>query len=122
MAEQILNGEASHELDPSTERRSAGDPLSGPLGDVPVTVTVEIGRTSMTLNELRHHFREGGMLRLDRRAGERLDVYVNGTLFGRGEAMLAQDQVCIVISENVEARRPRTVFNGRGRAGEPGNA
>jgi len=78
--------------------------LEGPLGEVPVTLTVEIGRISLKLNAVRRQLTEGGLLRLDRRAGEPLDIYVNGTLFARGEPMLIQDQVCVRISEIVNGK------------------
>ena len=54
------------------------------LQDVDVRLTVEIGRTQLTLRELLA-LGESSVIELDRQANELLDVFVNGTLIGRGE-------------------------------------
>jgi flagellar motor switch protein FliN len=103
MAEENLqNGTGSGRRKPSVD--ALVQALEGPLGEVPVTLTVEIGRINLKLGAVRRQLAEGGLIRLDRRAGEPLDIYVNGTLFARGEPMLIQDQVCIRISEIVGRR------------------
>ena len=69
-----------------------GDPLGieGLLG-VPVRVTVEIGRTKMTLAEL-VALTPGSLVTLDREAHEPVDVLVNGKIVARGEVVTIDDQ------------------------------
>ncbi len=72
------------ELEESSER---GNRLEGrTLGDIPVQVTVELGRTSMTLREVLE-LQEGSILELDRLAGEPLDLKVGGQLIAQGEVV-----------------------------------
>ncbi|MEM5406420.1 FliM/FliN family flagellar motor switch protein, partial [Paraburkholderia unamae] len=56
------------------------------LQDVDVKLTVEIGSTRLTLRELLA-LGESSVIELDREANELLDVFVNGTLIGRGEVV-----------------------------------
>ena len=67
---------------------STGDGTSGAglahLMDVPVHVTVEVGRTSITLGEL-SQLAPGSLLELDREAHEPADILVNGKVVARGE-------------------------------------
>jgi flagellar motor switch protein FliN/FliY len=65
-----------------------GDP-DGAMGmaaliGVPVKVTVEVGRTSVTLGEL-CRLGPGSLVRLDREAHEPADILVNGKVVARGE-------------------------------------
>ena len=56
------------------------------LLDVPVRVTVQIGRTRMNLGEL-VRMKPGTLLPLDREAHEPADVLVNGKVVARGEVV-----------------------------------
>ena len=56
------------------------------LMDVPVRVTVQIGRTRMNLGEL-VRMKPGTLLPLDREAHEPADVLVNGKIVARGEVV-----------------------------------
>ena len=58
--------------------------------DIPVLITVEIGRTKMSIRNLLQ-LNQGGIVPLDRLAGEPLDVLVNGTLVAHGEAVVIND-------------------------------
>jgi flagellar motor switch protein FliN/FliY len=60
--------------------------LSPTLARIDVTVTVEIGRTRMTLSELAS-VTPGELVALDRMTEEPVDVLVNGRLFARGEVV-----------------------------------
>lgn len=65
----------------------------GVLREVPMTVQVEIGRTVMTLGEILDELEVGSNIRLDRHAGDPVEVYVNGALFARAEVVVVQDQI-----------------------------
>lgn len=56
------------------------------LGDIPVHVTIELGRTHMTLKEILE-LAEGSIIELDRLAGEPLDLKVGGQLVAQGEVV-----------------------------------
>ena len=70
------------------------------LQDVDVKLTVEIGSTSLTLRELLA-LGESSVIELDRQANELLDVFVNGTLIGRGEVVTVGDRFGVRMTELV---------------------
>jgi flagellar motor switch protein FliN/FliY len=87
----------------SPEASSQADSARGPgsLGfvmDVPVEVTVEIGRRSMKIAELLR-IGPGSVLELDKAAGEPLDVYVNNRRIARGEAVVVGDRYGVRLTE-----------------------
>jgi flagellar motor switch protein FliN len=61
------------------------------LSAVPVDLSVEIGRTRMTVGETLD-LREGSVITLDRMADEAVDVLVNGKLIARGEVVVIDEQ------------------------------
>ena len=65
----------------------------GVLRQVPMTVQVEVGRVTMTLGEILDELEVGASIRLDRHAGDPVEVYVNGALFARAEVVVLQDQI-----------------------------
>jgi flagellar motor switch protein FliN len=73
----------------------------GVLRQVPMTVQVEVGRVSMTLGEILDELEVGASIRLDRHAGDPVEVYVNGALFARAEVVVLQDQIGARILELV---------------------
>ncbi len=70
------------------------------LQDVDVKLTVEIGSTNLTLRELLA-LGEASVIELDRHANELLDVFVNGTLIGRGEVVTVGDKFGVRMTELV---------------------
>lgn len=70
------------------------------LQDVDVKLTVEIGSTELTLRELLA-LGESSVIELDRQANELLDVFVNGTLIGRGEVVTVGDRFGVRMTELV---------------------
>ena len=73
----------------------------GVLRQVPMTVQVEVGRATMTLGEILDQLEVGASIRLDRHAGDPVEVYVNGALFARAEVVVLQDQIGARIIEVV---------------------
>ena len=59
--------------------------------DVPVTVSMEIGRTQISIRNLLQ-LNQGSVIELDRLAGEPMDVLVNGTLIARGEVVVVNEK------------------------------
>ncbi len=70
------------------------------LRDVVMEVTVELGRTRMTISELLS-LSPGAVVELDRAAGSPADLLVNGTLLARGEVVVVDEDFGIRITEIV---------------------
>jgi flagellar motor switch protein FliN/FliY len=68
------------------------------LMDVPVTLSMEIGRTSLNIRSLLQ-LNQGSIVELDRLAGEPLDVLVNGTLIARGEVVVINEKFGIRLTD-----------------------
>jgi flagellar motor switch protein FliN len=68
------------------------------LADIPLRLTVEVGSTSMSLNELLELV-EGSVVELDRQAEELLDIMVNGTRIARGEVVNVNGRYGVKIAE-----------------------
>jgi flagellar motor switch protein FliN/FliY len=74
------------------------------LLDIPLQVSVELGRTRLTVSEILS-LRVGSVLELDKMAGEPGDVLVNGTLIARGEVVVVDEKFGIRIVEVLPAAR-----------------
>lgn len=61
------------------------------LENIGVALTVEVGRTEMTIRDLLR-LTEGSVVELNRMAGDPLDVLVNGTPIAKGEVVLVGDR------------------------------
>src|SRR5262245_33987467 len=59
--------------------------------DVPVTLSMEVGRTRIPIRNLLQ-LNQGSVVELDRAAGEPLDVFVNGTLVAHGEVVVVNEK------------------------------
>jgi flagellar motor switch protein FliN/FliY len=70
------------------------------LRDVEVEITLEIGRRRMKISDVLT-LATGQTLELGKAAGEPLDVFVNGRLLGRGEAIVLGDRYGVRITEIV---------------------
>lgn len=68
--------------------------------DVPVNLSLEVGRTSMSVGDLLQ-LSQGSVVELDRLAGEPLDVLVNGTLVAHGEIVVVNDKFGIRLTDVV---------------------
>ncbi|MBK1647440.1 flagellar motor switch protein FliN [Rhabdochromatium marinum] len=76
--------------------------------DVPVTISMEIGRTRIPIRNLLQ-LNQGSVVELDRLAGEPLNVLVNGTLIAHGEVVVVNEKFGIrltdVISQSERIRK-----------------
>jgi flagellar motor switch protein FliN/FliY len=68
--------------------------------DIPVTLSMEIGRSRISIQNLLQLAR-GSVVELDRMAGEPLDVLVNGTLVAHGEVVVINDKFGVRLSDVV---------------------
>ncbi len=82
------------------ERRSKAEVNIEAILDVPVTMSMEVGRTRIPLRNLLQ-LTQGSVVELERGAGEALDVFVNGTLVAHGEVVVINDKFGIRITDVV---------------------
>ena len=68
--------------------------------DVPVTLSLEVGRTRLPIRSLLQ-LNQGSVVELERAAGEPLDVYVNGTLVAHGEVVVVNEKFGIRLTDVV---------------------
>ncbi len=66
--------------------------------DIPVTITMEVGRSQISIRNLLQ-LNQGSVVELDRVAGEPLDVLVNGTLIAHGEVVVVNDKFGIRLTD-----------------------
>jgi len=93
--------------------QSAGDSVFKPLDksapsgsmrdlemvmDIPVKLTVELGRTRITIKQLLE-LAQGSVIELEGLAGEPMDILINGYLIAQGEVVVVDDKYGIRITE-----------------------
>jgi flagellar motor switch protein FliN/FliY len=71
------------------------------LENIEVTLTVEVGRTELTIRDLLR-LSEGSVIDLNRLAGDPLDVLVNGTPIARGEVVMVGERFGIRFSSVID--------------------
>jgi len=86
----------------STEAESppSGERRMDLLLDVPLELSVELGRARMTIQDLLG-LGPGSVIELDKVAGEALDILVNDRLVARGEAVVVNDKFGVRITDIV---------------------
>ncbi|MBW7903620.1 MAG: flagellar motor switch protein FliN [Rhodocyclaceae bacterium] len=111
MAEQAVTDAGSGSADaaapatPHIFQSFGGDPTKGSVMneldmilDIPVQITVELGRTKLTIKNLLQ-LAHGSVVELDAMAGEPLDVLVNGTLIAQGEVVVVNEKFGIRLTD-----------------------
>jgi len=87
------------ELQNDTPMIAGGDnPDLDVILDIPVTIAMEVGSTSITIRNLLQ-LNQGSVIELDRLAGEPLDVLVNGTLIAHGEVVVVNEKFGIRMTD-----------------------
>ncbi len=66
--------------------------------DIPLEVSAELGRTKLLINELLQ-LGQGSVVELNKLAGEPLEIYVNGKLVARGEAVVINEKFGIRLTD-----------------------
>ncbi len=79
------------------------------IADIPVRVTVELGRTRKSISEILN-MTPGSVIELDKMAGEPVDILVNSKLLARGEVVVIDENFGVRITEIVNTSgRSRTL-------------
>lgn len=107
LADQDAGGEAAaggtqpasfDELsDGAMDQQSGGHNLDFLL-DVPLKVSVELGRTKMIIDKMLQ-LTQGSVVELDKAAGEPVEIYVNEKLLGKGEVIVVNERFGVRITE-----------------------
>lgn len=103
MAEQADVDEAAStvafdELKNEPIKQGTSSPELDVILDIPVSISMEVGRTSITIRNLLQ-LNQGSVIELDRLAGEPLDVLVNGTLIAHGEVVVVNEKFGIRMTD-----------------------
>ncbi|MGR8929462.1 MAG: flagellar motor switch protein FliN [Gammaproteobacteria bacterium] len=102
-ASRTASGYAAAEFPNLEEHKASDRPNSAEVKldvilDVPVTISLEIGRTKINIRNLLQ-LNQGSVVELDRFAGEPMDVLVNGTLVAHGEVVVVNDKFGIRLTD-----------------------
>ena len=95
-------------LDPTSDPAFTGEADLTRLTDVTVELTVEVGRTHMSLGETMS-LGQGSVVTLDRLADKPVDLLVNGRPIARGEVVVIDEQFGLRITEVNGAERGAAV-------------
>ncbi|GAA5234017.1 flagellar motor switch protein FliN [Verticiella sediminum] len=104
LAEQTAATQAAQAVFQPLERTPAPEPAGGGgpdidrIMDVPVQLTVELGRTRLTIKNLLQ-LQQGSVVELDGLAGEPMDIYVNGYLIAQGEVVVVEERYGIRLTD-----------------------
>ncbi|QER42133.1 flagellar motor switch protein FliN [Thermodesulfobacterium sp. TA1] len=71
--------------------------------DIPLEISVEIGRNKMLIRDLLK-LNQGSIIELDKFAGEPVEVYVNGKLMAKGEVVVVNERFGVRITEIISAQ------------------
>ena len=92
---------ANEEEDNKTTDKENGEPASLDLIlDIPLTVTVELGRSKMLINDLLQ-LGQGSVVELTKLVGEPLEVLVNNKLVARGEVVVVNEKFGVRLTDIV---------------------
>ncbi len=106
--EEQSTGEAAETAEQDVAKVEAESLISQPVSDgdvnldvildIPVTISMEIGRTKISIRNLLQ-LNQGSVIELDRLAGEPMDVLVNGTLVAHGEVVVVNEKFGIRLTD-----------------------
>ena len=84
------------------DESDSGKINSDVLQNIPVTISVEVGRTSLKIRDLMR-LTQGSVVELDRIAGEPLYLLVNDTLVAQGEVVLVNERYGVRLTQVIPA-------------------
>jgi flagellar motor switch protein FliN/FliY len=82
----------------ATAAAAGGDINLDVVLDIPVTLSMEVGRSRISIRNLLQ-LNQGSVVELERATGEPLDVYVNGTLVAHGEVVVINEKFGIRLTD-----------------------
>jgi flagellar motor switch protein FliN/FliY len=82
----------------------AGNVTLEAVYEIPVQLSVVLGKTSMQVNHLLKLGR-GAVIELDRKVGEPVDIFVNNRLIARGEVVVVEDRIGVTMTEIIKPEK-----------------
>lgn len=89
---------ATHMFQPLTNTGIDGNSDIDMIMDIPVQLTVELGRTRLTIKNILQ-LGQGSVVELDGLAGEPMDIFVNGYLIAQGEVVVVDEKYGIRVTD-----------------------
>lgn len=83
---------------------SEGNVTLEAVSDIPVQISVVLGKTSMQVQQLLKLGR-GAVVELDRKVGEPVDIFVNNRLVARGEVVVVEDKIGVTMTEIIKPEK-----------------
>lgn len=87
----------------ATEQKGSSGPNLDFLMDIPLQVTVELGRTRIPIRQIMQ-LKKNAIIPLDRAANEPVDILVNDKPFAKGEVVIDGDRIAIQVTDIVSPR------------------
>jgi flagellar motor switch protein FliN len=100
---EAIEYEQFDQVAPSSDATSSEPDLSR-VNDIPMELSVEIGRTHMTVGETLE-LAVGSIVTLEREAGDAVDLLVNGTAIARGEVIVIDEQYGLRVTEILDSQQ-----------------
>jgi flagellar motor switch protein FliN len=97
MTDEVKDLEMQEIEDPGKQVQGASKDINFIL-DIPLEVTVVIGRTKILVQELLQ-LGQGSVVALEKLAGEPMEVYVNDRLIGRGEVVVVNERFGVRLTD-----------------------
>lgn len=94
LAAEVVEGKES----PGVEIDDHNDRNLALILDIPLRVSVELGRTKMVVNDLLN-LGQGSVIELNKLAGEPMEVYVNDKMVARGEAVVVNEKFGVRLTD-----------------------
>jgi flagellar motor switch protein FliN/FliY len=101
MAEQATTAKVEPDIFPELSGTPPANGIASDIDmilDIPVLMTVELGRTKIAIRNLLQ-LAQGSVVELDGLAGEPMDVLVNGTLIAQGEVVVVNDKFGVRLTD-----------------------
>ncbi|NLY26309.1 MAG: flagellar motor switch protein FliN [Alcaligenaceae bacterium] len=103
---------ATNVFQPLVNDAIAGNADIDMVMDIPVQLSVELGRTRLTIKNILQ-LGQGSVVELDGLAGEPMDIYVNGYLIAQGEVVVVDDKYGIRVTDIITPADRIHRLNGR---------
>jgi len=95
--------------DSAVASSAEGDQDLGFILDIPLEISAELGRARMLVNDLLQ-LGQGSIVELTKAAGEPMEIFVNGRLFARGEAVVVNEKFGVRLTDVISpAERVKTL-------------
>jgi flagellar motor switch protein FliN/FliY len=103
---------AAQVFQPLMSQAAEGDSDIEMIMDIPVQLSVELGRTRLTIKNILQ-LGQGSVVELDGLAGEPMDIYVNGYLIAQGEVVVVDEKYGIRVTDIITPSDRITRLNNR---------